>query len=43
VEGALANAARFAAGELPERLINSELLTQSHLRAQHLRACATER
>jgi phosphoglycerate dehydrogenase-like enzyme len=37
VEGALANAARFAAGELPERLINPDLLTQSQLRAQHLR------
>ena len=43
VEGALANAARFAAGDLPERLINPNLLTQPHLRAQHLRALAMER
>jgi phosphoglycerate dehydrogenase-like enzyme len=43
VEGALANAARFAAGELPERLINPDLLTQPHLRAQHLRTVNTER
>lgn len=37
IEGALANAARFAAGELPERLINAEILSQPHLRARHLR------
>ncbi|MFT4040456.1 MAG: NAD(P)-dependent oxidoreductase [Thermomicrobiales bacterium] len=37
VEGALANAARFAAGDLPERLINPELLAQPQLRARHLR------
>ena len=43
VAGALENAERFAAGELPERLINSDLLTQPHLRAQHLRALAVER
>jgi phosphoglycerate dehydrogenase-like enzyme len=43
VEGALENAARFAAGELPERLINPQLLAKPHLRAHHLRAPATER
>lgn len=37
VEGALDNAARFAAGDLPERLINPELLGQPQLRARHLR------
>ena len=37
VEGALDNAARFAAGNLPERLINPELLGQPQLRARHLR------
>jgi phosphoglycerate dehydrogenase-like enzyme len=42
VAGSLDNAARFAAGELPGRLINPELLTQPHLRAQHLRASATK-
>lgn len=43
VAGALENAARFAAGDLPHRLVNPELLTQPHLRAQHLRARETER
>ncbi len=43
IEGALANATRFAAGELPQRLINAEMLTQPQLRAQHLRAPDMER
>ena len=43
VAGALENAARFAAGDLPHRLVNPELLIQPHLRAQHLRARETER
>jgi phosphoglycerate dehydrogenase-like enzyme len=43
IEGALANATRFAAGELPQRLINAEMLTQPQLRAQHLRAPEMER
>ena len=41
VEGALDNAARFAGGALPLRLINAEILSQPQLRARHLRATAT--
>jgi phosphoglycerate dehydrogenase-like enzyme len=37
VEGSLTNAARFAAGELPERLVNPEILSQPQLRPRHLR------
>ena len=38
VEGALENAALFAAGQLPERLVNPEILTLPQLRAKHLRS-----
>ena len=43
IGGALSNAARFAAGELPERLINAEILAQPQLRARHLETSAKER
>jgi phosphoglycerate dehydrogenase-like enzyme len=41
IDGALSNAVRFTTGELPERLVNAEILTQPHLRARHLRIAAT--